>query len=453
MAARRKRAPARAAADDGRDGDDDGEGSADSMTDAVLAEQSERVKEREPMASIRRADASGRSQFLDTVPLGQVTEDWLADTYGGGKYQVMQRGLKADGSWGYVGHDTYEIDVSLPFKGSLRKQKAEQDERGRFADAEMSLHAADGRMIGGASRMDSIIEGGIIGLMRKSEETSANAMTMQLQLMQESRAQSQATLTMMMKMMETAGGARANPLLETMLTALAPSLPDLIKMVAGRKENSMMEMLAVVEKLQPKGEGAKLNDALDMVRKLREAAQDVTGDAEPASPAFRIMEKLAEFLPVLVARQQGAPAPTPTATASVPTPAGADVPSSSLSGGEVPMIEGPEDVWRLIEGQIATVRAFAAMGRDPRRVAAMAVEFASSPQRALMTEVLADENFDKLFFERFPQMETYRRWTESFIEELRTELFGEDDGGSDDDESEPPTAGAGDGTEDRKHQE
>ena len=105
------------------------------------------------------------------------------------------------------------------------------------------------------------------------------------------------------------------------------------------------------------------------------------------------------------------------------------------------MIEGPEDVWRLIGEQMALIRSFAAMGRDTRRVAAMAVEFASAPQRVLMMEVLGSEEFTKQFFERFPQMETYRRWTESFIEELRIELFGEGDDEEEGDGEGSPTDG------------
>lgn len=435
MAARKRATRARPNADDdeARDGGDDAQAPPESVTEAALADAAERVNEREPEARISYVDDAGKDQYLDTVALSLVSEEWIAETYGGGKFKALKRGKTEGGKWGYIGHDTYDIDPSLPFKGSMRKQREDRARRESYEldMAGASIHNADGSRVGG-SRMDSIIESGVLSLMKRSEESSTQSMQMFMNMMAESRQSAQAQMTMVMKMMETMGAnsrPATSPLVEILAAAAAPAIPEIIKSLMGRKDNQLKEVMEMMERLKPKDEGTKLSDTLEMMAKLKEIAQDVAGDSEPVSPWLKVMERIGDVLPAILARvpqPAAAPVAAPGVT-MVHSPASPGVPGATPmppDGGGVPMINGPDDVWNIIGENLTLMRGAAAIGRDPRRVAAMAIELASPAQRGLMGEVLATEDFTKMFFEKFPQMESYRNWTTSFIEELKAELFG-----------------------------
>lgn len=425
----------------------DGEGAAlpESATEDVLEEMRADGRTREPIAKIYRYDQAGKSVYLDQVALSLVTEEWLAQTYGGGRFNVVAMGeVPSTGKWGYVGAKRYDIDETMPFKGSLRAQQGQRAQRVIDDDDDpprMTLHNPDGSRAGG----NPIVDAAILNLVKTHQDNAQASNTFFLTMIQQMKESSQTERQMMMQMMER--GNKGGDTLEKMMPLLTLLLPKLLDVVLTKRDPAMEALMPLLEKLTPKDEGTKLTEALSLMTQLRETADALGGGNERSGSSFTdILGKLAEALPMMLvqARVPQQPMPAgPTVTQRAPLPA--DVPTVAAAPSLTPgpmegagdmVVQSADDVWRIIGERINQVLTLAMMGRNPVRIAMMVVEFATPQQRALLTEVLADNEFTTQFFEKFPQMKVYTNWTNDFIEAMRDELLG-----SAEDEDDPQTDG------------
>lgn len=408
---------------------------ADSVTEAVEQEADGRLKEREPEAQVKRVDPiTGKITYLDTVAASIVSEEWLAENYGGGRYQIYRRGY-VNGRWQYAGHETFAIDESIPFKGSLKAQRNKQRERDELRG---SLHDADGKVLrdfggGDDGGFDDIIKSGIISMMREQQQQSQLTTQMVMGMMEQSRAGAAAERQAMMEMMRAMRESSASKTdVVGLIGALTPLAQLILPLVMKKDGPDLERILTLVRESQPKGSEEKLSDMLELLAKFREA----TGAGDGEGGGFgSVVEKFAAILPALIqARSPVAPA---NAVAKVAEPTAPPIRGELPSGVAIPENVTADDVWNIIGQNVTLLRGAAALNRAPHRVAAMVVEFAQPQQRALLQEVLADDTFLPQFFERFPEMQTYRVWTTSFVQALQDELFGVTD---DEDADEPEEA-------------
>lgn len=403
-----------------------------SLTDEAGIAADNRGAEREPEGAIRRYDpVAGKFMYLDTVPSLQVDNEWIANAYGGGKYRMLIRGWK-DGKWQYVGNETFEVDESLPFKGSLRAQNLKT----RAA----TLHEPDGRIIGqrnGAS--DDLLNAGLLSLMRERDTQAEQSKQMFISMMEESRKSSAALMAMMME------GAKAKPSVDwvALIAAVAPIVPQVMAAMQRKDAVTLEQIAALIRESKPATETQKLDDMLNLVAKLKDVAGG--GDEEGKSGVF---DKIMDVVPLLLTRVASAPA------ASVPAPASAraemaapSAPAAIVGAAPVPSPSAPEgidvtaeNVWAFIEASVPKLLLAASMGRSARWAAMTTVEMATPAQRALLSEVLSEPTFREELSKRFPELQKRAKWVSDYIDLLEDEVLGP----VDDDEDDDAVAGAGD---------
>ena len=410
--------------------DDEATETQDSATAAAQEEAERRMTEREPTATIRRSDPlTGKLTFLDTVAAALVTEDWLADNYGGGKYIAYKRGLK-DGKWQYVGSETFEIDDSIPFKGSLKAQRKLPPMGGGFGDDDElpRVYERDGRAVGGGGG-DSLIQAGVFNLIKAQADTSSMSNQFFMTMMQQMSESSRTHATMMMEMMKANKPAGMDiPALISAIASLAPLLQPLLN----RKELSPQDIIELIREARPKAEGEKLSEMLEIVSKMREAFAADGGGGGSGDGFMGALSKALDVLPSLVQARTMAGNPPPSAAPRAAASASPEptVPRALLElprGDEALVVTKAEDVWALMEPYIPRLHLAAATGRNPGRIAVTVWEFAPANYQAVLTEVLADEGFEDALLARFPTLAAHKVWTYKFVEGLRGEAFADED--------------------------
>lgn len=442
MAARKTAARRRAS--DVRDDDDEngmegGEPRATSVTQEVSGQVATALKEREPQAIISRVDdRTGNDVHLDTIDAGSVVnEEWVANTYGGGKYRVKFRGL-VDGKWQYIPgtHQTFTIDHELPFKGSIKAQRLRED-REREEGGRAFMRELDDMPRPQPSAIGNVIESGVLTIMRDQAQGQQMMMQHFMTMNEQSRANAQAHQQMMMEMMKEMRGSRTDWV--AILGIVTPLLPQFIQMLKPKDAIGAQELIAIMERAKPKDEGAKLQDALDLMQKIREVTENMGGGDGDGGGTMGVLARVAEkVLPMLAAQvaQQPAPrasavvTPVPFATPPVASPGASGAlppsPASSLGNVDFTTMTG-EQVWQLLAEQEPRLLMLARMGIKPDTAANMVLDVLTPPQEAVLVELLADPQFDAVLLERLPSLAERAKWVGEFLQELRDALFASDD--------------------------
>lgn len=437
--AARKSASARGRQVPPADGDDEGGAPPSaSLTDEVSEQMSTTLKEREPQAIISRVDErTGNDVHLDTIDAGSVVnEEWVANTYGGGKYRVKFRGL-VDGKWQYIPgtHQTFTIDGELPFKGSIKAQKLKEDRERADSERVLAFRDIDDAPRGGGGGLGSILESGVLSLMRDQSQGQQMMMQHFMNMQEQSRANGQAHQQMMMEMMREMRGSRTD--WSAILSIVMPLVPQLIQVLKPKDAIGAQELLAIIERAKPKDESAKLQDALDLMGKIREATEGMGGDGDGGGTMAmfaRIAEKVLPMLAASAAERQSAPVvrapvmqpPIPFATPAVAPSGepGALPPSPAVSLGNVDFANVTGDqVWQLLAEQESRLLMLARMGIKPDTAANMVLDVLTPQQEAVLVELLADPTFDTVLLERLPSLVERAKWVQDFLQELRDALF------------------------------
>lgn len=441
MAAAKKRAAKSARRSDDDEMDDLGEGrpTPSSATEESLRESEARLDEREPMATIRRVNEAGRLVFLDSVAASSVTEEWIAESYGGGKYNVYKRGLKEDKTWGYIGSETFEIDESLPFKGSLKARRANSG-RGGIGDdlfddegsGRERVFNADGSPVG-SSPGGSLVEAGVFNLIKTSQDQSQMSLQFFMTMLQQMNEASRSAAQMNMQMIQTMQAANKGTSLPEILTAIAALAPIITPLLTRKQETmGVQEILALLKANEPKAPDEKLSDTLEMLGKMKEVFGEAQGGGEGVGNFTGIIEKALAALPaILEARRapSAAPAIAPNYAAAAAALPAARPDATTQPDGQPVQIGTPEapSVFTMIAPYIAQMKLAAAFNKDAEVVANMVWEFAPDELKSMLVEALDDDTFVEQFFARFPEMGSHRVWTTSVIEHLRAIVFGEEE--------------------------
>lgn len=400
------------------------------LIDAIDQGNNERV----PTAAVRRYDALGRAKYLDTVDASLVTEEWLAATYGGGKYIAQFRGRHPEtGKWGWVKSATFDVDESLPFRGSLRSQGGARDigpPVGGFVAGESRVYEPSGRVAGteddGMRGGDALLNSGILSLMREQQESQTMSRQMFIGMLDQQQKSSQALNTMMMQMFEAQRSSRVD--WTALLGVLLPVVPAILERLTPKAGESLgvSDILALVRETRPKDEGTKLADTLDLVARIREVMGDGDGDGGGG-----MLGKVMDVLPSLLARVPASgtgAAPisaNPVVTSTMSTMGPATAPSqlnllTDNAGDAVPS----GDVWAYVGGYVDRLLLAARLGRSARGVAVLVAEMTDAAQRAALEEVLATDGYRAELMRRFPALATRAVWMEDFLTVLEDEILG-----------------------------
>lgn len=462
--AARKRGRQRPADDDEDDlGGEDGGGEQqhDSLSAAVAAESELKLKEREPEAIISRTDErTGQDEHLDTVSASVVSEDWIAETYGGGKYRVKLKGF-VEGRWQYMKHLTFSIDKSLPFKGSIKSQTLRENEEREISTRERVL--IDGMPPSparGGDGFDDVIRSGIVQTMREQAQFSQLMMQSFANIMEEGRQSSKVNNEMMMTMLRQMKEDKPKVDWVQVLGVVTPILPQLLELVKRKDAMGPAEIIALIEKVKPKDEATKVEDMLNLVTKVREATEGFGGGGEGGGIAGTLGKVLEAVAPMLATRLvEPAPRQPMPPTAAVQMDARVSAgrlpitaermraeqaavdalgAAASLAQpgqpiaplGEIDLANVTADqVWALIGEHAGKLELAATLGRRPHIMAGLVVDVITPAQKAVLAEVLDTEGFDDELFTRFPNFVKRRRWVQDFLDALRDEVLGpmEDD--------------------------
>lgn len=417
----------------------------ESATAAIAAEQEqEAAATRVPQAVIRRSNPdTGKDSYLDSVALSLVSEEWIAKTYGGGKYRVYKMGTRPDNKWGFIGQDTYDIDESIPFKGSLGAQRGRR--AALFDDDDAPIRVMSPGDSPADEGMNTIMKTGVLTLLKAQQDQSAMTQQMTMGMMQAAAANQtmmQQAMLGIMEQMRESGKSRLD--IVALIGALTPLLAPLLTALMTKKGSDLDVVLTMMEKLKPAEPSQKFSDMLELVKQMKETA-DVfgPGDGEGGGGMMKVLSTaVAALAPMLVERATAQPVATARAVPGAATPlqpiaaAPADI---SLPQPEA-TVQGPLD---LLAPHIPKLLMAARLNRRPRVVADMVYEFAPDEQRGLIRELLADVEFETKFVARFPEVTMHPDWMTELLAELRIAFIGEDEGEDGDGDGAEPDAGAG----------
>ncbi len=179
---------------------------------------------------------TGEKRWLANAASELISEAWLAKRFGGGKYRVQHKKPNANNVMVYDSQDTFDIDPAVrpeePLSGAVMN--------------------ADGSPAGAGSRMDSILETGVIGLMQQMQN------------------QNQITLAFVEKMM-TKDDTPKGPGVVEVIAAVAPLVAPLLELLKARRDPTDIA-LQVVEAMKPTA-ATPATSATDLVNMLKEGMQ------------------------------------------------------------------------------------------------------------------------------------------------------------------------------------
>jgi len=270
-----------------------------SEADAILAD-AHSENPRPPKSAIYRVDReTGTQQWLAEVATNLVSLEYVARKFGGGKYTIRHRKVKAGGGYQYAGNDTYEIDPSV---------KPESPAAPASSGAAAGLAVPPGGNIA-----DTILNAGV------------------LQMLQQMNAQNQLTLAMVERMRKTDESPRAS--VPDMITAGAALVTALAPLFKDRKDPAELA-LKLAEAMRPAVAPAPAStDVLSAFEKGMAVVSRIRGQG--ASSSDSIMPVIAEGIKTLgtvvsgIANERGRAANGGAPIDPRPRPPLALVPSSS----------------------------------------------------------------------------------------------------------------------------
>jgi hypothetical protein len=413
--------------------------SGERLTDAAADQIGSRLNEstREARCTIKRLNEhDGKFATLDVVDASLVTEEWIQKTYGGGKYRVLTNGPTANGRWGYVRMDSYEIDLSVPFRGSMT---------GR---AKPTVHNADGSVVGSAGAdndMAMLMKTQIVELVQSSadlrqrdRESSTTMQTMMMSMMSESAKQSREFMQLMLTMM---GSKPTGPSLTELLGAITPLVAPLL---GSRKDPIEVATQLMALTGGNRSGGSPLSEVLAAVKELRETA-DLFGpqEREEDSSLLGTITRMApQLLTMLTAQQQrelaAAPVAVPTATATLQPnpPVFAPVATASTEDGTMGLVTA------MLKPYAGMLVERAMADDDPFDLGHSLAVMIPVAMRDAVAAFIEQESAAAELIAAIPELSPYPAWVGEFINGIR-ERFNPTEEPDDDEVVEPPIVSGG----------
>ncbi len=453
-------AAAAAEADDGRGEDDDERPRTASgrvledAAGAVITEAQGRST-KEPRATVKRLNEDdGKFATLDTVDASLVSEEWVQRTYGGGKYRVLIHGPVKGGGWGYVGMESYEIDKSVPFRGSIM---------GR--DQRATIHNPDGSVVGGPrldADLNALMKTQIVELVQSSadvrardRESSSAVMTMMMTMMKESSERNDRFMQLMMTMMNQ---KPTGPSLTELLAAITPLVMPLL---GSRKDPlEMATQLMALTGGAAKGGASSISEVVAAIKELRETADLFNpGEREEDTSLLGTITRLAPQLLTLLTEQQRAalqaqPAPTPAPVAAATyQPAPSALPPAAMpQPAPVGAIEGEQDmgmVTAMLQPYAGMLVEHAMADDDPFDLGHSVAVLIPFGMRNAVAAFIERDTAAAEVIAAIPALSPYPAWVGEFIDGVRERynpLADDDDGGEE--KPSPEAASPGEHTDD-----
>lgn len=435
-------AVAAAAAQAGNEDDEDGGGTTaagERLTDvaADTVAEARSGSTREPRATIKRLnDSDGKYAMLDSVDATNVTEEWVAKNYGGGKYRVLIHGPTVGGRWGYIGSETYEIDASIPFRGSMM---------GRAPRA--TIHNPDGTIAGsGADDMAMLMKTQIVELVQSSadlrqrdREASSTQTAMLMKMMDESSKRSAEFMQLMLTMMSA---KPTGPSIVELLGAISPLLAPLL----GSRKDPMDMAMQLMTLTGNKGGGSQLTEIISAVKELRETA-GLFGPAEREPEDSSLLGTITRMAPQLltmlsqqkVAEVAGQPPVVAAPVAFQPNP-----PAESPMMVAAPVVGAAEGddvglVTMMLKPYASMLVERAMADDDPHDLGYSVALMIPMTVRNAVAAFIAQENAAAEVIAAIPALAPYPAWVGEFIEGVRERFNPSEDEDGDD---EPAPDGA-----------
>lgn len=427
-------AAAEEAADMGGEDDAPRTASGQRLTDAAADQIASGLSEstREARCTIKRLnEQDGKFATLDVVDASLVTEEWIQKTYGGGKYRVLTNGPTASGRWGYIRMDSYEIDLSVPFRGSMT---------GR---AKPTVHNADGSVVGSAGAdndMAMLMKTQIVELVQSSadlrqrdRESSTTMQTMMMTMMNESAKQSREFMQLMLTMM---GSKPTGPSITELLGAITPLVAPLL---GTRKDPIEVATQLMALTGGARGGGSQLSEVIAAIKELRETA-DLFGpqEREEDSSLLGTITRMApQLLTMLSAQQQrelsSVPvvAPTVTATVQPNLPSFAPVATAQAEDGSMGMVTA------MLKPYAGMLVERAMADDDPFDLGHSLAVMIPVAMRNAVGAFIEQESAAADLIAAIPELAPYPAWVGEFINGIR-ERFNPTDDPEDDEVIESP---------------
>jgi hypothetical protein len=355
----------------------------------------------------RRSETSKRMVYMGRLAPSEATEEVIQKALGGGFYQCREKEPAADGSMVFGRSRTFEL-------GGPRKPNGTLEGVGETPQSPAAAAALQANTPGATDNTQSVLNAATLSVFMDLVKATKDVKS--------SGPDPLAYLKPIMDMQ-----TRIVELLMNMMTAnkQGDSKKDMLDMMA-----SMKDLLSPAQPINSGNPHEVVKNILETIRDVREAADDLGPARGESTDPMAILGKLAEVIVEEQQRKHGgkraavraAPGAT-TRVAPVLTTTGEEA-KAVTEGAEVPM-------WRRVlrkEGPKLIAQAQA--GRDPEAIAVLALEFAPSNIRGVLTEFFTQETeaVVKAMLEELPALAEFPQWLTDFVLSAQERLGLMDEG-------------------------
>lgn len=367
-----------------------------------------------PTTRIYRIGFDGKESFLDAVSTSIVSEEWIAETYGGGKYVAKNYAVdlnRPKRKYGYVSQSHHTVDMGRPSKGPLSEQH-------KIGAPVPTLAPA---MASGTNSLDVLMIQQIMEMVKDSQEARQRSAD---QAASQAREHSTVMATLLDKM-----NNRPDPF-TTFMPLITALVPVIVPMLVNRK--SPMELATEIVKVQKDASGPQrgIGEIVSLMKDLRElglVTPKIGGDDdEEGGGMLKIAAPLIGKLLDTLNRGTLPAADANAVTAAAPSD-------------EAPAPTVVQDEWSSLEPHAARLAQWAKAGKVPSNVAYTILTLFPEEEIGVLHEMLRDDGLAARLMQRFPVLAPYPGWVSELLDALRDELFGEPD----DEEPDPKTPNTG----------
>jgi hypothetical protein len=395
---------------------------------------------------------TGKRGWLGKVDLSLLTNDYIADECGGGKYiAILYKPNKTTGGFEYAGTKTFDIEDEIP------RRVPSWHMRPRTGDG--SLPAANGAAA--SERTPSMFETMALQMMTQqmnaqnaaqessraqqqaAQEASRAQMQMQFEMMRAQGDAQRAAADQQAKMMQVfMESMRASMSSQPKLTdTLAPFLPLIIEFIKQRKD-PMEIVTALAPLFQQKNDPGTTAGMLALIERGMNIGERMSAPSgEPANGwdiAREALRAVPEVASAIRANAQARPAAQPNAappgtavvaTSGVPSPNGngappaplpAPMPANGAAPASAPPAASPTEMLHaLLKPIVPSLVQLADANADPEEQA----EIFFGRYGAFRNEMLsftAEPNYQYKLLTMFPELQINTRpaWCQRFMTEL-----------------------------------
>jgi hypothetical protein len=396
-------------------------------------------------------DPAGKHKLQFRVAPHMATEEFIQEQCGGGEYVIREKVPNEAGQFEWGRQRTITIDGPHRTLTTIPAYQPKKAGAGIQPSApSASTAAAPSHRVG----MDDVMQAAVINMLRQQQEFTDS----QVRAMRD-----------MMSVQKESG-------FDKFIAILAPALPDIIKLLSGRREerNSMAELKEVADMMKTLKEaaGTPTNPAteyLDLIQRVLKVKREMIDDDDDEkgdskmSSTERIIDKLGEPILNLLTKSQERPVRArPAAPATRQLPATSTVSTAQEPERKEAGTSAVEDLF--LATQKKRLLALAQRNKDAEVIALADYEVLPDTYLGPLKAWLGKEDVFQELMEKVPEFQQFHEWFALYFETLHREFFpeqyeeddnnneeergdGEDTGadetGSEDNDGTPPASAGG----------